>query len=128
MSTVSKSRSVNRRGGTLRQQGGRSGFAVGFWVAASALLPAVFAGLFVLFAPPVSAGKNVAAADTHRLAAIMRDDGGTICAHATFGNITGSISEKQPTCQSTAVTNAADPPSALGTMHTFNAISRSFRK
>ena len=128
MSTVSKSRSVKGRGGALRQQGGRGGFAVGFWTATSALLLASFAGLFVLIAPPVSAGKNAAGADIHRLAAIMRDDGSTICVHATFDNITGSISEKQPTCEATATTSAADQPSAVGTMRTLNTISKPFRK
>jgi hypothetical protein len=115
-SAVSKSRSVKQRGGALRQQGGRSGFAVGFWAAASALLLAGFVGLFVLFTPPVSANKSIAAADTHRLAAIVRDDGGTICVHATFDNVTGSICEKRPMCESTVITGAADKSSALGTM------------
>jgi hypothetical protein len=127
-SAVSKSRSVKRGGGALRQQSGRSGFAVGFWVAASALLLAGFAGLFVLLTPPVSANKNVAVADTHRIATIVRDDGSAICVHATFDNVTGSISEKKPTCESTVVTYAAGKTSDLGTMRTLNAISNYFRK
>ncbi|HEX3503519.1 MAG TPA: hypothetical protein VHU22_09020 [Xanthobacteraceae bacterium] len=131
MTTVSKSQSTGAKTlrGVSRHKGYRSAFAVGFWVVVPALLLATTAGLFILFGPAPAANKNTAAmADAHRLGTIIRDNGSVRCVHGTFDNVTGSISENTPSCETTMIVEGGQAPSPLGTIHTLNAISNSFKK
>jgi hypothetical protein len=63
--------------------------------------------------------------DSHRLGAIVSDDGRTKCARATFDNRTGKISPAPVFCETAAATEG--PPVPRGTVQTLNAISNSFK-
>jgi hypothetical protein len=131
MTAVSKSQSTSAKSahGASRQKRRRSAFVLGFWIAAPVLLLAASAGFFFLFRPALATSKNTAAmADAHRLGTIIRDNGSVRCVHGTFDNVTGSISESMPSCETTTIVEGAPAPSPLGTIHTLNAISNSFKK
>jgi hypothetical protein len=129
VTAVSKSQSTTAKTlhGVSRYKGRRSTFALGFWVAVPALLLATTAGAFILFGS--AANKNTATtADAYRLGTIIRDNGSVRCVHGTFDNVTGSISENTPSCETTMIVEGGQMPSPLGTIHTLNAISNSFKK
>jgi hypothetical protein len=131
MTTVSKSQFTSAKAarGVSRKKGRRSAFALVFWIAVPVLLLVATAGFFVLFKPALATSKNAAAtADAHRLGTIIHDNGSVRCVHGTFDNLTGSILENTPSCETTTIVEGGPAPSPLGTIHTLSAISNSFKK
>jgi|GEM_PF-4280388 hypothetical protein len=75
---------------------------------------------------PVAKGDGEIAAEEHRLGTIATKSSGGQCQTMTFDNVTGRLSRGADNCDGvTYDSRAAAAP--LGTMHTLNAISKSFK-
>lgn len=97
-----------------------------FAAAIMALASAMTVGLLALPRSSPPANENTASVgDTYRMGTIARDNGSAKCTHATFDNVTGQISRSKELCDTTAAVGEQQGP--LGTIHTLNAISNSFR-
>ena len=66
-------------------------------------------------------------ADIQSVGTIVLPSGANGCQHRTFDNRTGQISQSASPCQSAVAVDANGVPIPLGTVHTLNAISKSFK-
>jgi hypothetical protein len=111
-----------------RTQGKRKPLtAASLGVLAGALLIAALSISAPWFSRDMSGELTTSKIDTHRLGAIYSDDGTTRCARATFDNRTGKISQGPAACETTMFVDGQHVPVPLGTAHTLNAISNSFK-
>src|SRR5271163_2231014 len=113
--------------GTLFKGGGRHSAATAVPIATfvSIAVAAVTAG-YLAWPKPANNESTASVSEAHRLGVIVSDTGSLRCVHATFDNLTGRITEKSVSCEPTA-SDGHRPAVPLGTMHTLNAISNSFR-
>jgi hypothetical protein len=113
--------------GTPFKGGGRHSAAAAVPVATFALIAVSAATAGYLAWPKPATDENTASvSEAHRLGVIVSDTGNLRCVHATFDNLTGRITEKSVSCEPTA-SDGHRPAAPLGTVHTLNAISNSFR-
>lgn len=107
--------------------GGRHSPAIGIPIATFTLIAvsAATAG-YLAWPKPATNETTASVSEAHRLGVIVSDTGSLRCVHATFDNLTGRITEKNVSCEPTA-SDGRQPAVPLGTMHTLNAISNSFR-
>jgi hypothetical protein len=97
-----------------------------FAAAIMALASATAVGFLAL--PKSDPNENTASVrDPYRMATITRDTGSVKCIRATFDNVKGQISRSNAFCDTTATAARPQAPGPLGTIHTLNAISSSFR-
>jgi hypothetical protein len=68
-----------------------------------------------------------ARADIQSVGTIVLPSGANGCQHKMFDNRTGQISESGIPCQNAVAVDANGVPIPLGTVHTLNAISKSFK-
>jgi hypothetical protein len=67
-------------------------------------------------------------ADIQSVGTIVLPSGANGCQHRMFDNRTGQISESGIPCQDSVAVDANGVPIPLGTVHTLNAISKSFKR
>jgi hypothetical protein len=130
VTTSGSPRPVKRTGprATPIKHGRRHAFVM-ISAAASLALASTITVIFLALpkADPAASENTASVRDSYRTATIMSDTGDAICTHATFDNVTGQISRSSPHCDATTADSMARPPAPLGTIHTLNAISNSFR-
>jgi hypothetical protein len=97
-----------------------------FSVAASIAGVAALATGFRTTSSP-TAEMATSGADIQGVGTIVLPSGANGCQHKTFDNRTGQISESGIPCQSAVAVDANGVPIPLGTVHTLNAISKSFK-
>jgi hypothetical protein len=113
--------------GTPFKGGGRHSAAIGVPIATFALIAVSTVTAGYLGWPKPAANESTASvSEAHRLGVIVSETGSLRCVHATFDNLTGRITEKSVSCESTA-SDGHQPAVPMGTIHTLNAISNSFR-
>jgi hypothetical protein len=97
-----------------------------FSVAASIAGVAALATGFRTTSSP-TAEMATSGADIQSVGTIVLPSGPNGCQHRTFDNRTGQISQSGSPCQSAVAVDANGVPIPLGTVHTLNAISKSFK-
>ena len=71
--------------------------------------------------------RDAAAVARHKTASIVLNEGSKNCQVKVFDNKTGRISDAHIPCPDEPPSDASGTPGPKGTLHTMNAISKSFR-
>ena len=96
--------------------------AVGVLITAVAMVAMVFIPL-----PPPKVEKVESRSEPNSVGTIVLHSGSSGCQEKSFNNQTGQISDRSSQCPSDVVLDARGMPVPIGTLHTLNSISKSFK-
>jgi hypothetical protein len=97
-------------------------FAVGALIVAVAVFAIGFST-----APALVTENAASHADPNSVATIVLHSSASGCQQRSFNNQTGQISDQTSSCQNDVVLDAKGMPMPIGTIHTLNSISKSFK-
>ena len=131
MSKTQSSQSVKP---TLKHRTGTNGkrwrpiwMWLGVGVAAVSIAGAAGLALEFPLSPSPKFENSVAAGEMKSVGSIVLHPGEKDCQHRLFDNRTGQFAEAQTSCPNGTMFDAKGMPIPLGTVHTLNSISKSFK-
>jgi hypothetical protein len=99
----------------------------GVFAVAVSIAAVVAISIEIGVAPSKVVENSASSAETNSVGNIVLHPGTTGCQSMTFNNQTGQVSEAPTPCRDGIVLDAKGVPIPMGTVHTLNSISKSFK-